>query len=73
MTIWNKQSRSTQYADKIKELIGVHFKCPNATKWNSFYASVKFIFAYVQQKFKCTNLCVASKIDIEWLDEYIKV
>lgn len=79
MAIWNKQSRSTQYADKIKELIGVYLKCPKATRWNSFYDSVKFIFVYVQLKSKFSNLCDAldvvrfSKIDIEWLEEYIKV
>ena len=40
--IWNKQSRSTSAADKIRDMLGCLFIIPVPTRWNSmYYAMVK--------------------------------
>jgi len=38
--LWNKQSRSTQSADLVKQHLGVYLITPNETRWNSLYDSV---------------------------------
>ena len=41
--LWNQQSRSTVATDIIQEELERRLVVPNASKWNSLYASLRFL------------------------------
>ncbi|XP_029348038.1 uncharacterized protein LOC115034755 [Acyrthosiphon pisum] len=78
--IFNKQNRSTQFVDTIKNTIGVYFKTPNVTRWNSLFDSVRFLLShYKSAPPKFNSMCDEIKItrfnknDIEFIEEYCAV
>jgi len=48
--IWNKQARSAQASDYIKDKLDILFFLHNATRWNSYYDAMK-----------CINRLIATK------------
>ncbi|XP_035714108.1 uncharacterized protein LOC118438279 [Folsomia candida] len=71
--IWNKSSRSTQSAEKIKEVCGISLVTPVATRWNSFYDSISCLLRFED---KLTEICKAADIpelkgtEIEFIKQY---
>jgi hypothetical protein len=39
-SLWNKTSRSTQFADIVHDKFQTTFIVPNATRWNSYFNAV---------------------------------
>lgn len=78
--LWNKQNRSTQVADSIKECFGVYLVTPNETRWNSTYDSITFLLNHIKVNFsKCVRLCDSigvvrfKKEDIEFMEDYVTI
>jgi len=74
--IFNKRNRSTQIADIIKNTLGVYFKTPNITRWNSLYDSVIFLLSHYKSNPKFNTMCDEisvsriSKNDLEFMEDY---
>jgi len=75
--IFNKQNRSTQVADIIKNSLGVYLKTPNATRWNSLYDSMKFLLnCHRSSTSKFNTMCDEIKVsrikknDSDFIEEY---
>lgn len=71
--LWNKTSRSTQCAEKAKEICGIAFIKPCPTRWNSLYDSLQGL---LKQRSKIAELCTALKIpqfqdkELDFIEEY---
>ena len=48
--MWNKQSRSTVVADKIRDQLGRLLITPNATRWNSTYDALSRVHIIFKEK-----------------------
>lgn len=78
--LFNKQSRSTQIADLIKDYIGVYLKIPNTTRWNSHFDAIRFLLTHRKSsptKFNamCDKLEIAriNNNDVDFMEEYCLV
>jgi len=63
--IWNKSSRSTGCAEKIKDICGTYFTKPCDTRWNSLYDSLSSLL-----KKKDTLNKVCSELNVPTLQEH---
>lgn len=78
--LWNKQSRSTHYADAIKEILSVYLCTPNDTRWNSLLDSSTQLLLFIKNKprevrevFKKLKIDFLTANEIEFLDNYVSV
>ena len=78
--IWNKQARSSQSLDFIRDKLGVLFILFNATRWNSFFDALNCVHTLNKTKneeladfFRHFNLTVLTKNDQEYIAEYIRI
>lgn len=78
--LFNKQSRSTQFADIINDNIGVYLKIPNTTRWNSHFDAIRFLLLHRKSsptKFNliCDELKIAriNNNDVDFMEEYCLV
>ena len=46
--LWNKQGRSTQFADLVHEKFKLYFVVPNSTRWNSVFHSMERIQRFLE-------------------------
>lgn len=75
-TVWKKQSQSVQAAEAIKTALGRQLPVPNATRWNSLFAAVKFINEVpkgrVDAMFDALSLPRLQQEELLFIDEYCK-
>jgi hypothetical protein len=73
--IWNKSSRSTGVAEKIKDHIGISLLTPVPTRWNSLYDSIKCLMKHKDNLQKVTTAAMVPELteeDLQVLDEYLE-
>ena len=78
--LWNKQQRSTQASDIIKEKLGCQLVVPVATRWNSTYLALKKLTTCMKDKEQelqetCEKLQVVrfKSTELAFIQEYVKV
>lgn len=78
--LFNKQSRSTQIADVIKDYIGVYLMIPNSTRWNSHFDAIRFLLTHRKSSpTKFNTMCDELKItrmtnnEVDFMEEYCLV
>ena len=78
--IWNKQSRSTAAADKIRDMLGCLFIIPVPTRWNSMYYAMVKVQKLIQNSDDnlgtLTNTCIKKRFiekEIAFICEYCDV
>ena len=53
--LWNKQGRSTQFADLVHEKFKLYFVVPNSTRWNSVFHSMERIQRFLEMSMDNLN------------------
>ena len=78
--VWNKQNRSSIYAEFVKDECGKMFKVPNATRWNSYYDAFQRFSEILSSKrdnlaglFKKMNIPALVNTDVQFIHEFVKV
>ncbi|KAF2893626.1 hypothetical protein ILUMI_12547, partial [Ignelater luminosus] len=56
--LWAKQNRSTQAADKMKDMLGAYLKTPVVTRWNSLYDAMLQINNHITHLPDSINTCM---------------
>ena len=78
--LWNKQGRSTIYAEIVKEECGKMLKSPNATRWNSYYDAFERVSELLNSKRNKLDIVFTKMViprlldaDVEFIHEFVKV
>ncbi|KAA0721319.1 hypothetical protein E1301_Tti021445 [Triplophysa tibetana] len=79
-SLWNKQSRSTQASDNIKDRLGCMLVVPNVTRWNSTYNAMDLLKTCIEKKpQELHDVCEKMDIprlkpsEITFIKEYVMV
>ena len=62
--LWNKNSRSVQVAEMVKEKCGSSLIKPNATRWNSIFMAVQHLNRVIKEKGENVIHSICSLADI---------
>ncbi len=57
--LWNKQGRTTQFADLVHEKFKLYFLVPNSTRWNSVFYSMERVQKFLQISTENMNTLLA--------------
>ena len=78
--LWNKQNRSTIYAEIVKENCGKALKSPNATRWNSYYDAFERVSELLISKRNKLDIVFRKLVipellddDVAFIHEFVKV
>ncbi len=78
--IWNKQARSAQASDYIKDKLDILFILHNATRWNSYYDAMKGINHLIATKnselsdvFKHFKVIPLTNREEEFIAEFLRI
>ena len=71
--LWNSLSRSTQFSDRVRDIIGSLLEMPNETRWNSLYRAMcklKKIIDKLNALMNELDQRPFSPIELTFIDEY---
>lgn len=78
--LWNKQERSSTFADLVKEKLGIYFIVPNVTRWNSTFQAMDRCKRFVCEQRNSFNRLLSElnlehlpNPEVQFLNEYCSV
>jgi hypothetical protein len=78
--LWNKQGRSSLFAEIVKDQCGKMLKSPNATRWNSYYDAFERVSELLNSKRNKLDIVFTKMVipklldaDVEFIHEFVKV